>query len=504
MPETRFIAALLVFLLALLASVTAVPAGAAVISDDTQSCLDCHSEATPAIVADWKASRHAKVSVTEALAKSESGRRVSVGEAPEDLGDVVVGCAECHGLKEGTHPDSFDHEGFQVHTVVSPPDCATCHPREAEQYEENKMSRAVPNLLENPLYMDLVASINSTYKYENGTLSRGSRSPVSDEDSCLSCHGTVVRVEGKYERSTDFGDFEFPKLTGWPNNGVGRINPDESRGSCAACHTRHLFSVKTARDPSSCTECHKGPDVPADKIYGVSKHGALYYAHKGDWDFDAVPWVVGRDFSAPTCAVCHISRVENEGGTVLASRTHRMNDRLAWRLFGLVYSHRQPVKPDTSVIRNQEGLPLPTDFSGREADQFLIEAAEVEHRVKVMKGVCLGCHSGQWVDGHWVRLENAKDAADEAVATATRIMQRAWDYGVAAGPLQKSGMFDEALERMWVEQWLFYANSVRLASAMLGADYGVFDNGRWNMTTRLHQMSETVELRIKASKNKQP
>ena len=29
----------------------------------------------------------------------------------------------------------------------------------------------------------------------------------------------------------------------WPNTGIGRINPDGSEGSCAACHARHTFSA---------------------------------------------------------------------------------------------------------------------------------------------------------------------------------------------------------------------------------------------------------------------
>jgi hydroxylamine dehydrogenase len=39
-----------------------------------------------------------------------------------------------------------------------------------------------------------------------------------------------------------------------------------------------------------------------------------------------------------------------------------------------------------------------------------------------------------------------------------------------------------------VEQWLFYANSTRLASAMAGADYGVFANGRWYLSKNIRTM----------------
>jgi hypothetical protein len=45
---------------------------------------------------------------------------------------------------------------------------------------------------------------------------------------------------------------------------------------------------------------------------------------------------------------------------------------------------------------------------------------------------------------------------------------------------------------MWLEQWLFYANSVRFASAMMGADYGVFERGRWHQHKNLREMAEKL------------
>ena len=55
-------------------------------------------------------------------------------------------------------------------------------------------------------------------------------------------------------------------------------------------------------------------------------------------------------------------------------------------------------------------------------------------------------------------------------------------------------VFDEPLERLWVEQWLFYANSTRFASAMAGTDYGVFANGRFFLAKNLREMAALLEL----------
>ncbi|MFO0794711.1 MAG: hypothetical protein U0586_11700 [Candidatus Brocadiaceae bacterium] len=43
------------------------------------------------------------------------------------------------------------------------------------------------------------------------------------------------------------GDIDVPDLSGWPNQGVGRINPDGSSGACTSCHPRHSFSIEIAR-----------------------------------------------------------------------------------------------------------------------------------------------------------------------------------------------------------------------------------------------------------------
>ena len=477
----------------------AAVASAVEVSEATDNCLSCHSSATPGIVADWKRSRHFKTSVAEALKLDSESRRVSADKVPDNLANVAVGCAECHTINQDKHPGSFDHEGVKVHTVVSPNDCAVCHPIESDQFKLNKMSHAWGILTQNPLYEDLMVVINGAAVFENGQIKRTEPDHETTNDSCLQCHGTKVEVSKIEVRETDYGDFQIPVLSGWPNQGVGRINPDGSKGACTPCHTRHQFSIAMARKPYTCSQCHKGQDVPAYKVYQVSKHGNLQDSLSGEWDFKAVPWVVGKDFTAPTCAVCHVSLLKDTEGNVVAQRTHQFNDRLPWRLFGLPYAHHQPKDPDTTTIRNKSGLPLPTDLSGEPASDYLIDDAEVEARTKAIKNVCLACHTTYWTDGHWRRLLNTIDATNAMTLAATNVMQSAWAKGVATGPPDGS-IFDESLERRWVEQWLFFANTTRLASAMLGADYGAFDNGRWDMSRNLQDMTEWLNLKIQNQK----
>jgi len=65
---------------------------------------------------------------------------------------------------------------------------------------------------------------------------------------------------------------------------------------------------------------------------------------------------------------------------------------------------------------------------------------------------------------------------------------------------QNDSLFNEAIEKKWVEQWLFYANSTRFASAMAGADYGVFANGRWYLNKNLQEMMDWMEFKLQALK----
>ena len=99
--------------------------------------------------------------------------------------------------------------------------------------------------------------------------------------------------------------------------------------------------------------------------------------HDG-WDFNAVPWVVGKDFKAPTCSTCHNSLVVSPQGDIIVERSHDFGARLWVRLFGLIYAHPQPKSGNTTIIKNKDGLPLPTAFSGEPATDYLIDKAEQE------------------------------------------------------------------------------------------------------------------------------
>ena len=102
-------------------------------------------------------------------------------------------------------------------------------------------------------------------------------------NGCWQCHGTIIKFkrdakgdivrEGKENKPVIDADT-------WPNSGIGRLNPDGSKGSCNACHSRHSFEANFARAPENCGKCHMGPDHPQIEIYNESKHGIAFYANR--------------------------------------------------------------------------------------------------------------------------------------------------------------------------------------------------------------------------------
>ena len=131
------------------------------------------------------------------------------------------------------------------------------------------------------------------------------------------CHGSVVKVmeKGKLHPAT------------WPNSGIGRVNPDGSKGTCSACHARHSFSIAQACSPKLRPLPH-GAGSSADRSHYESKHGVMYEANKEKMKLadPTEKWHPGKDYLYPTCATCHMS------ATGTQEVTHDVGDRISWTL----------------------------------------------------------------------------------------------------------------------------------------------------------------------------
>ena len=470
------------------------------LSPQTKACIGCHKIYTPGIVKDWLTSRHSKTIPAEAMGKAALEKRISAEVLPAELRTYAVGCFECHSRNPEVHKDNFEHMGQRINLVVTPNDCKTCHPVEAKQFLGSKKSMAYKDLMDNPVYHTLVDTVTGVRKVGNQSLSAAKPSEDTLRETCLGCHGTKVEVKGTKTISVKIGDIVVPALTNWPNQGVGRVNPDGSSGACSACHPRHGFLIEVARKPYTCSQCHHEPDVPAWNVYEESKHGNIYSSKGSAWDFTNVPWRLGKDFKAPTCSVCHNSLLVSPDNNVIVDRTHDFGSRLWVRLFGLIYSHPQPKSGDTTIIRNKDGLPLPVTFSGEAASEYLIDKSEQEQRRNTISKICNNCHSTDWVRGHFAKLESTTRETDEMILAATKLVTEAWEEGTE----DKTNPFDGSLEQMWIRQWLFYSNSIRYASAMTGApDYTAFKNGWWYLNENLQHMKDWTEFKKGMKKEKE-
>ncbi len=339
-------------------------------------CMTCHKEKTSGIYYQWYKSEHAKHNVT---------------------------CLDCHQATEG-EPDAFTHEGALIATLVTPKDCGTCHQKQTMEVMASYHATAGEILESNDAYLAHAAG----------------GAPVAIA-GCENCHGCKVKIDPNSPN-------KLSRLS-WPNSGIGRINPDGSKGSCTACHTRHAFSVKQARQPEACAKCHLGPDHPQKEIYAESKHGNAYYTHKDEMNLDAEPWVVGLDyFEAPTCATCHMSATPQQ------AVTHDVGQRISWTL-------RPPVsktKPDWQVKR------------------------------KNMQDVCINCHSQDFVDGHYAQFDGVVNLYNEKFAKpGLMLYQKAKELKLG----ENQAAFSNKYEWTWWEIWHHEGRRARQGAAMMGPDY---------------------------------
>lgn len=340
------------------------------------TCMTCHKEKSPGLYQEWLGSQHAANGVT---------------------------CLDCHRAERG-EKDAYEHYGGLIATLVTPKDCGRCHQKESEEVGHSYHATAGEILDSKDAYLAHVAG----------------GEPVAIT-GCEQCHGGKVIIDPD----------EPNKLSkkSWPNTGVGRLNPDGSKGACTVCHTRHAFSRAQARQPEACSKCHLGPDHPQKEIYEESKHGNAYYTHQDEMNLDSSQWVAGVNYSAaPTCATCHMS------ATATQKVTHDVGRRIAWTLRPPISKHKD----------------------------------EWQHKRKNMKEVCTACHGQQFVEGHFFQFDATVRLYDEKYARpATEIMNMIKKKGL----LKHRAAFANKIEWTYWELWHHEGRRARHGAAMMGPDY---------------------------------
>jgi len=375
------------------------------LSKESATCMSCHREASPGIYSQWGHSKHFAAN---------------------------VGCYECH-TADKSDLDAIMHKDFVIATIVSPKDCAQCHEREVAEFDASHHASAgnILGSLDNVL-----AEVVEGGPVLNGT------SPVVTM-GCAGCHGSIVKVnsDGTLDVAT------------WPNTGVGRINPDGSKGACSACHLRHEFSVAQARNPDNCGRCHLGPDHPQKEIFEESAHGVAFRANMDRMNLDSAKWVVGEDYNAaPTCATCHMSRTKD------LPVTHDIGDRISWNL-------RAPVSSK---------IDAKAKAAGKEVKSWI-------DRRKDMKSICQSCHGRNIADAHFEQLDAFVHLYNDKFAIPAKRLVTA----MAKHGLRDPVKFNEAVEWTYFYLWHHEGRRARHGSAMFAPDYAHWE-GMYEVAHRFY------------------
>ena len=375
----------------------------------TGKCAECHVRQHYSVVHEYELSVHAKKGVN---------------------------CLDCHQAAQGQQ--SAEHHGFTISKALTSANCKGCHPMQYEQFAHSR--HAAPSWAavygekgskEHPLTAEQVALAE---KFHPGSCKREANPLVSVEGApavqsgCVSCHS------------------------------VGRPNADGSIGTCTACHARHTASVELARLPSTCGQCHMGPDHSQIEIYTESKHGVMFAAQRRMLDLSVEPKkLTTREMFVPTCATCHMSGLNG------LNVTHDPSERLSYNLFA------EETKPRPNYVRAQAA----------------------------MKDVCLQCHTRPLVDRVYKEAEAVVTSTNEKVLEAKKIVE-----GLRKDGLLKGKPFETPIDFAYFDLWHYYGRTSKHGAFMGGADF-VQWHGNYPMRKHLVEIRSLAdEMRGRHAKQK--
>ena len=439
----------------------------AAVPASSKTCVDCHQKSSPGIIDHWQGSTHAMKG---------------------------VGCVECHLADKGD-VDGFDHYGAHIATVVTPRDCGRCHKTETQEFIASHHARAGNILasLDNFL-AETVEGSREPFNPHSPTPGRDVmmvNGMASVDTGCKQCHGSKVALEATDGSLLTMDQF-LPDANGkptnkdavakikkadngrpllhassWPNTGIGRLNLDGSLGSCSACHSRHDFSPRRARQPENCGKCHLGPDHPQKEVYEESKHGVAFRDLREHMNLDAHKWVLGVDYTqAPTCASCHMSGNKNNGGKV----THDAGQRISW-------TNRPPVSLVMDTDQHGEVVKETDPAKRRE----LIHSTWQEKRT-AMTNVCINCHTENYVQAFYKQYDDFVINYNEKFAKPGQKIMAVLKEQKLITPKE----FDEEIEWTWFYLWHHEGRRARHGASMMAPDYAHW-HGMYEVAERFYQ-----------------
>src|SRR5215831_16404229 len=215
----------------------------------TGKCAECHARTQYSVVHQYEMSAHARKGVN---------------------------CLECHQPAAGQ--EKKYHHCFVIAAKLTAGNCRGCHEDIYQQFLRSRHAAPASAAIsgEKGLTPEQV-SFSETYQ------PGGTRRPPHP----------FVQLEGGSAMASGCEQC----------HSVGRPNADGTIGNCTACHTRHTSSVRIARLPDTCAQCHMGPDHSQIEIYNESKHGVMFAAQHEHMNLGADPkHLTTADMPVPTCS----------------------------------------------------------------------------------------------------------------------------------------------------------------------------------------------------------
>jgi hydroxylamine dehydrogenase len=300
-----------------------------------------------------------------------------------------VDCSVCHG---SDHQSAVDLDKVQIPT---PDTCATCHETQVAQFKRGKHALAWAAMKAMP-----------TIHWQPMAMTEGMK-------GCGGCHKIGLKTEEEikeYKR----GDSRF---------GIG---------SCDSCHTRHIFSVKEARQPQACQTCHTGFDHSQWEMYSGSKHGVRYLLKQAGILPDTV--------AAPTCQTCHMQ----EGNHAV---------RTAWGYLGV----RMPLPEDAQWAKDREtilqalGVLAPSGEPTlrlnvlKKTDVARLAQEDWQKERQEMIESCNRCHSSRFAEAELKKGDQMIKDADRLMAEAIRLVADLYEDGLLKKPEKYAYPFPDLL-----------------------------------------------------------
>lgn len=406
-------------------------------------CIECHAEKTPGIVADWKSSRHAHVSVS---------------------------CLDCHGVK-ADHPmaskEPHGKIGQHISVLVSPKTCARCHAQEVEEFQQSGHARGA---------VQMFAKTAKGGSVELMEVYEGANHPdlkfAPGITGCVQCHGAVIRLDANKK----------PLKEDWPNYGIGNAYPDGSVGNCKSCHSGHKFSVAEARKPSACASCHLGPDHPNIEIYENSMHGHIFNAEGSSWKWDSAPdtWDV-PDFRAPTCATCHMS------GIGKLKTTHNVGMRLKWNLWAPKSNLRTKGHDTAAEVFAKTGkVSVGNALAGNPAGP---EAARAE-----MKEVCKSCHTSTSINNFFEGADAHVELYNYYITEAQKLLA-----DLKEKKLLLDDEWSDEFQKVYYHMWHHQGRRMRMGAVMGAPDYAHW-HGVFEIQQDIRELRKIHKKRVESGK----